>query len=886
MYLTEHVQAIIKSAKSFVVSRNYQELECQHVMLALFLDRNDLPVILLDKVGLGGNFKDLFNDFVKKYPYFPRGQFEPVKFSSGVINLMKLAEREALALKDEEVDIEHLFLALFKINNPEMDLFFAHNRVNKSVLYEKMLEEVKNIISLDENGNETRKHGPNKGIILNKDKDGENMEDNQSASQNKKETPEEALAKYTVELTALAKANKLDPVIGRDDEIRRTIQILNRRSKNNPVIIGEPGVGKTAIIEGLAQRIVSGDVPESLKNDKIYALDIGALLAGASYRGQFEERFKAVLQAIVDKTDDYMLFIDEIHSIMGTGSTDGSADAGNLLKPLLARGSIRVLGATTIDEYRKYIEKDKALERRFQPVTADEPSTETTISILRGLKEKYEGFHCVKIMDSAIVDAVNLSHRYISDRCLPDKAIDLIDEAASALRIQIDTMPEEIDIFIREKIQLEMNRTALEKETSADAKKKLETINKKIDALEEKIGKLKNRWIQEKKVIESSAAVKRNIEKIKSQIEQFKKNPTMKNALETRYSQMLDMQKKLKALQAQSDKKCLLKEQIDGDDIAQIVAKWTGIPVNRLQEDESRKLIRMEEVMHKRVIGQQEAVSKISNAIRLARSGLKDPKRPIGTFLFLGPTGVGKTELGKTLAEILFNDEDALIRIDMSEFMEKHNISRLTGSTAGFVGYEEGGQLTEAVRRKPYSVVLFDEVEKAHPDVFNIMLQMFDDGRLTDGQGRLVDFKNTVLIMTSNLGSSIILDENLTEEEKLEGLQKALKEKFKPEFLNRIDETIMFKALSCDELAQIVDIQSSSLKRRLEAQDIELTITDSAKKFLADEGYEPLYGARPLRRVIRNYLEIPLSTKILSQEFVKGDKISAEYENGGIVFRK
>ena len=885
MLLSEHVQAIFKSAKSFVVSRNYRELEVQHIMLALFLDQNDLPVILLDRVGLGGDFKDRFNKYVKKFPYFPRGQFEPIKFSSGVINLTKIAEREARDLCDEEVDIEHLFLALFKINNPEMDLFFAENRVNKYVLYEKMLEEVKNIISIDENGNETRKHGADKAIIMKDDEGNKNMENNETPSQNQKETPEEALKKYTIDLTELAKENKLDPVIGRDDEIRRTIQILNRRSKNNPVIIGEPGVGKTAIIEGLAQRIVSGDVPESLKNDKIFALDLGALLAGASYRGQFEERFKTVLKAVEDKSDDIMLFIDEIHTIMGTGSADGSADAGNLLKPMLARGSIRILGATTIDEYRTYIEKDKALERRFQPVIADEPSIETTISILRGLKEKYEGFHCIEIKDSAIVAAVTLSDRYISDRCLPDKAIDLIDEAASALRIEIDTMPEEIDIFIREKIQLEMNRKALEKEASADTEKKLEKINKKINDLNEKIAKLKEQWLKEKKVIESSAAVKRNIETLKHQIEQFKKNPTMSAALEAKYSQMLDMQEKLKAY-THANKKCLLKEQIDGDDIAAIVAKWTGIPVNRLQEDESKKLIGMEDVMHKRVIGQDEAVKKISNAIRLARSGLKDPKRPIGTFLFLGPTGVGKTELAKTLAEILFNDEDALIRIDMSEFMEKHNLSRLTGATAGFVGYEEGGQLTEAVRRKPYSVVLFDEVEKAHPDVFNIMLQMFDDGRLTDGQGRLIDFKNTVIIMTSNLGSDIILNENLNEQDKQEGLHKALKEKFKPEFINRIDEIIMFKALTHDELAQIVDIQTASLKKRLAAQDMELNINDDAKKFLADEGYEPLYGARPLRRVIRNYLEIPLSMKILENEFSKGDKIIVSFENNTITFKK
>ncbi|MBO5434532.1 AAA family ATPase [bacterium] len=880
MILSEHLQAIIKASQSFVLSRNYPELEPIHVMLALFLDENDMPKILLERVGLGGDFKEKFNTYVRKFPYISRGQFTPVKYSSAAINLLKIADREAEALESKETDIEHMFLALFKINNPKLDTFFAEYHVSKSVLYDKMLDEVRRILVIDDEGNETLKHG-GQGILNNNENS-----NNTATSQTAQETPKEALEKYTIELTARAKDSKLDPVIGRDDEIRRTIQILNRRSKNNPVIIGEPGVGKTAIIEGLAQRIISGDVPESLKNDKIFALDIGALLAGASYRGQFEERFKNVLKAIEENTDDYMLFIDEIHSIMGTGSADGSADAGNLLKPMLARGSIRVLGATTIDEYRKYIEKDKALERRFQPVIADEPSIETTISILRGLKEKYEGFHCVKITDSAITDAVTLSHRYISDRCLPDKAIDLIDEAASALRIEIDTMPEEIDVFIREKIQLEMNRKALEKETSAESKKKLEKITKKISDLEEKIAKLKNQWLQEKKVIESSAAVKRNIEKIKSQIEQFKKNPTMTAALEAKYSQMLEMQEKLKTIRTGQSKKCLLKEQIDGDDIAEIVAKWTGIPINRLQEDESRKLIGMEEIMHKRVVGQAEAVTKISNAIRLARSGLKDPKRPIGTFLFLGPTGVGKTELGKTLAEILFNDEDALIRIDMSEFMEKHNISRLTGSTAGFVGYEEGGQLTEAVRRKPYSVVLFDEVEKAHPDIFNIMLQMFDDGRLTDGQGRLVDFKNTVLIMTSNLGSNIILDENLSEEEKYQGLTRALREKFKPEFLNRIDETIMFKALTCEELQQIVDIQSVSLKKRLAEQDIELTITDSAKEFLAKEGYEPLYGARPLRRVIRNNIEIPLSTKILAHEFSKGDKISAICENNSIVFVK
>lgn len=871
MLLTDHVQAIIKSGKSIVVARNYPELAPEHLMLALMLDQNDLPQILMERVGIDSpEIVDRLNCYVSKRAYFARGKFSDIRFSTETIVMMKVAQEEAEKHGDDQVSIEHLFLALFRIDNKTLNHLWQQCGINRLELYEKMTEEVNNIVNLEETVEETSEQKQNDAQPASKSK---------TIKNDKQEKKNEALSKYTTDLTELAAKNKLDPVIGRDDEIRRTIQILNRRSKNNPVIIGEPGVGKTAIIEGLAQRIISGDVPESLKNDKILALDLGALLAGASYRGEFEERLKSVLKAIEEKSDDLMLFIDEIHTIMGAGSSEGSADAGNLLKPMLARGNIRVIGATTIDEYRKYIEKDKALERRFQPVLADEPSVETTISILRGLKDKYEGYHSVKIKDSAITAAVKLSHRYISDRCLPDKAIDLIDEAASALRIEIDTMPEEIDVFIRKKIQLEMNRKALEQDESTECNKKIEKINKKITDLDEKINKLKEQWLKEKKVIDSVAAVKRNIEKLKAQIEMSKKNPEMTETLETKYSLMLDMEKKLNQLQLQSGKKRLLKEEIDEDDIGCIVAKWTGIPVNRLMEDESKKLIGMEKVMHKRVIGQEEAVTKIANAIRLSRSGLRDPKRPIGTFLFLGPTGVGKTELGKTLAEILFNDEDSLIRIDMSEFMEKHNISRLVGSTAGYVGYEEGGQLTEAVRRKPYSVVLFDEVEKAHSDVFNIMLQMFDDGRLTDGQGRLIDFKNTVLIMTSNLASEIILDENLSAEEKQKGLQNALKSKFKPEFLNRIDEIIMFKALTLDELSQIVEIQTGSLKKRLLEQDIELNITESAKEHLANEGYEPLYGARPLRRVIRQLVEIPLSMKILEGEFIKGDKVSVDFNN-------
>lgn len=870
MLLTDHVQAIIKSAKSIVVARNYPELFPEHLMLALMLDQNDLPKILFERVGVDNpEIVDRLNNYVSKRAYFARGKFSDVRFSTDTIVLMKIAQEEAEKHGDEQVSVEHLILALFRIDNKTLNHLWEQSNINRLDLYEKMTEEVNNIVNVEETVGEDSVKSDSKTSISEKN-----------------EKKNEALEKYTTDLTELAAKSKLDPVIGRDDEIRRTIQILNRRSKNNPVIIGEPGVGKTAIIEGLAQRIISGDVPESLRNDKILALDLGALLAGASYRGEFEERLKAVLKAIEEKSDDLMLFIDEIHTIMGAGSSEGSADAGNLLKPMLARGGIRVIGATTTDEYRKYIEKDKALERRFQPVIASEPSVETTISILRGLKDKYEGYHSVKILDSAIVAAVKLSHRYISDRCLPDKAIDLLDEAASALRIEIDTMPEEIDILIREKIQLEMNKKALEKNETQEASKKLEKILKKISEIEAKIEKLKEQWLKEKKVIDSAGAVKRNIEKLKAQIEINKKNPSMSLSLEQKYSQMLDMEQKLQAIQEQSGKKRLLKEEVDEDDIANIVAKWTGIPVNRLMEDESKKLIGMEKVMHERVVGQDEAVTKISNAIRLSRSGLRDPKRPIGTFLFLGPTGVGKTELGKTLAQILFNDEEALIRIDMSEFMEKAAISRLVGATAGYVGYEEGGQLTEAVRRKPYSVVLFDEVEKAHPDVFNLMLQMFDDGRLTDGQGHLVDFKNTVIIMTSNLGSEVILDKSLTEDEKKEELNHALKEKFKPEFLNRIDEIVMFKALTKEELTHIVDIQTNSLKKRLLDQDIELTITDKTKKHLADEGYEPLYGARPLKRVIRQLVEIPMSMKILEGEFVKGDKVSIDFNGKDLKFEK
>ena len=884
MELTEHVQYIIHSAKTIVYARDYQSVTPDHIMLALFLDENDLPKIMFSKVGLDN--PRLIRDYNNSIPR-QTGGASPQKrqdppLSQSAINLLEFAEKEALSFGEKVVSIEHILLALFKNPTGNMEYIFKQYSVKPRELYFNLKDIVENMTTIEIKNGEIVSEKTNKKS----DSENNNNSNKENSPNSKEKKDENPLEKYTQDLTAIAAKNKLDPVIGRDDEIRRVIQILNRRSKNNPVIVGEPGVGKTAVIEGLAQRIVTGDVPESLKNDKILSLDLGALLAGASYRGEFEERLKSVLKKIEEKSDDLMLFIDEIHTIMGMGGSEGSVDAGNLLKPMLARGNIRVLGATTLDEYKKYIEKDKALERRFQPVIVDEPSVETAISILRGLKNKYEVYHEIKILDEALVQAVKLSDRYISDRYLPDKAIDLIDEAASSLRINIDTMPEEIDIYTREKLQLEIEKKALEEEQNKENENKITKLKKKIDSLEVKITKLKNQWNEEKQLITKASTVKKHIETLKSQIEIAQKKGELTTELEKKYRQMLELEKRLKELQSDKTKKRLIKEYLDADDISAIVAKWTGIPTTRLVEDESQKLIHMEDYLHKRLIGQDEAVKKIANAIRLSRSGLRDSRRPIGSFLFLGPTGVGKTELGKTLAEFLFNDEDALIRIDMSEFMEKSAISRLTGTTAGYVGYEEGGQLTEAVRRKPYSVVLFDEIEKAHPDIFNIMLQMFDDGRLTDGQGKLIDFKNTVIIMTSNLGSEILLDTNMPEAEKKEEVNKILRSKFKPEFINRIDEIITFSPLSLANLAKIVEIQTSSLKKRVNEQGYELEITENAKIYLANEGYEPLYGARPLRRVIRNEVEIPLSMRILENKYSHGDRIVIDCINDELTFNK
>ncbi|MCD8378151.1 MAG: ATP-dependent chaperone ClpB [Candidatus Gastranaerophilales bacterium] len=837
------------------------QIQPEHIMLAMIQDKGIAKDYL-------NELKLINEDFVKAIVYqiqsYPTLSNIPasnqIYLSDETQKLLSIAEQQAQEFKDEFVSIEQIILAMTNLAGSNIQkLLKAYNVADRQVL------------------NAMKKIRGNKKV------DNKNAEDNM-----------QALAKFSTDLTELAKKGKLDPVVGRDEEIRRIIQVLNRRTKNNPVLIGEPGVGKTAVVEGLAQRIIRGDVPESLKDVKLCALDLGALVAGAKFRGEFEERLKAVLKEVEDSNGQIVLFIDEIHTIIGAGATDGAMDAGNLLKPMLARGVLRTIGATTINEYRKYIEKDPAFERRFQPIMLDEPGVEDTISILRGLKEKYEVHHGIRILDSALIAAAKLSDRYITDRFLPDKAIDLIDEAASSLRIEIDSMPEEIDKMLRQKIQLEIEREALKKETTPEAQEKIEKLSNEINSLETEISKLKAQWETEKNSITGEAAIKDEINKVKTKIAEAERNTDLQTAAELKYGKLLELEKKLNSIQGKEKvKNQLLKEEIDEDDIAEVVSKWTGIPVSKLIESEMEKLLKMEDYLHMRLIGQDEAVETVSDAIRRARSGLKDPNRPIGTFIFLGPTGVGKTELAKALAEFMFNNEDSLIRIDMSEYMEKHNVSRLVGAPPGYIGYEEGGQLTEAVRRKPYSVILFDEIEKAHPDVFNIMLQLFDDGRLTDSKGRTVDFKNTIIIMTSNIGSEIILEDSLNMalsegsfENTKEKVMQVMRERFKPEFLNRVDETIFFKALNLRQLSAIVDIQMEHLKTLLNDRELEVSITDDTKEFLATRGFNPVYGARPLKRVVRQLVENPLSKEILSNKFKNGDKILIDLKNDEIYFEK
>ena len=856
---TNYVQEIIFSANAKKDFYKNTEVQPEHIILAMIEDKGIVRDYLQALNLLNQHFINEVMAKVKSYPTILNpANSQQIFLSKDTNAILENATIEAEKLKDEFIGIESLLLSMINLEGT-----FVQNLLKRQgVTYNKILEVMKKIRG-------------NKKV------------DNKNAEENFK-----ALQKYSTDLTELAKKGKLDPVIGRDEEIRRIIQVLNRRTKNNPVLIGEPGVGKTAIIEGLAQRIIRGDVPESLKEVNLISLDLGALVAGAKFRGEFEERLKAVLKEVQESNGEIVMFIDELHTVVGAGSTEGSMDAGNLLKPMLARGELRTIGATTINEYRKYIEKDPALERRFQPVLVDEPSVEDTISILRGLKEKYEVHHGIRILDSALIQAAKLSDRYITDRFLPDKAIDLIDEAASALRIEIDSMPEEIDTMFRQKIQLEIEREALKKETTAECLTKIEKLTSEINSLDEKITTLKTQWELEKNTISGEAGIKEQIDKVKIQIAEAERNTDLQLAAELKYGKLMELERKLQSVQGkEKSENQLLKEEVDGNDIANIVSKWTGIPVTKLVESEMQKLLSMEDILHKRLIGQDEAVDTVSDAIRRARSGLKDPKRPIGTFIFLGPTGVGKTELAKTLAEFLFNDDEAIVRIDMSEYMEKHNVSRLVGAPPGYVGYEEGGQLTEAVRRKPYSVVLFDEIEKAHPDVFNLMLQIFDDGRLTDSKGRTVDFKNTVIIMTSNIGSEIILEDSLNAsltgsnfEETKEKVNAIMRDKFKPEFLNRVDETIFFKALTLQQLSAIVDIQINSLRTLLAEHNLSLEISQDAKEFLATRGFNPIYGARPLKRVIRQLVENPLSKQILTQKFVDGDCIKIELQNDEIVF--
>lgn len=858
---TNYSQEILSSAGAIMNEYKNSELQPEHIMLAMIKDDGIIKDYLTELKLLNQDFINNIVNAIKDFPTISAPPNAQQLFLSGdTYKLLDIAKDEAGKFKDEFIGIESILLAMTLLENSNIQSVLHRSGVNSTAVLNAM-----------------------KKIRGNKKVDNKNAEENMKA-----------LEKYSTDLTQRARKGKLDPVIGRDEEVRRIIQVLNRRTKNNPVLIGEPGVGKTAIVEGLAQRIVRGDVPESLKNVKLVSLDMGALVAGAKFRGEFEERLKAVLKEVEDSDGSIVMFIDELHTVVGAGATEGSMDAGNLLKPMLARGVLRTIGATTINEYRKYIEKDPALERRFQPVMVGEPSVEDTISILRGLKEKYEVHHGIRILDSALIAAAKLSDRYITDRFLPDKAIDLIDEAASSLRIEIDSMPEEIDTLMRQKIQLEIEREALKKEDSEEARAKIEDLTKQINEFEAKISKLKVQWEAEKASIVGEAGIKEEIEKVKNKIEEAERNTDLQTAAELKYGTLLELEKQLKVCQTQEKSaNRLLKEEIDEDDIANVVSKWTGVPVSKLIESETKKLLQMEDVLHKRLVGQDEAVITVSDAIRRARSGLKDPKRPIGTFLFLGPTGVGKTELAKSLAEFMFNDEDALIRIDMSEYMEKHNVSRLVGAPPGYVGYDEGGQLTEAVRRKPYSVVLFDEIEKAHPDVFNIMLQIFDDGRLTDSKGRTVDFKNTLIIMTSNIGSDIILENTINSlgspsdfEATKDKVLDVLRSRFKPEFLNRIDETIFFKALTLEQLSNIVDIQMEYLRKLLKDQEIDLEITQDAKELLATRGFNPVYGARPLKRVIRQMVENPLSKEILSQKFLRGDKLKIDVKNDEIVFEK